>query len=278
MTIIIQRPVIAGVDGSPAALGALRWAADAAVRLGRPLRITHVLGVPGPAEEITDEQGLVLDAAVEARHRYPGLHVTTSTWSGQPVQVLREQSKYAELVVVGWHGHGGFHALLVGSVGGHLAGHAYCPVLVVHHAERWAGPETALPTRQPVVVGADGSPGGQQALELAFREASVRGVPLVAVRAWQQPASRLARRADPDRVAAELAADLDRLADKDPAVELRPRVVQGAPAQVLLDESRDALMIVLGASGHGGLAGLRIGSVSQHVLEHADTPVLVARH
>ncbi|WP_327002196.1 universal stress protein [Dactylosporangium sp. NBC_01737] len=274
----IHRPVIVGVDGSPAAFGAVRWAADAAVRLGRPLRITHVLGVPGPAEEITDEQGLVLDAAVEARHWYPGLHVTTSTWYGHPVSVLREQSRHAELVVVGSRGHGGFHALLVGSVGVHLAGYAHCPVLVVHHAERWAGPESPLPSHQPIVVGADGSAGGQQALEVAFREASARRVPLVAVRAWQQPVSRLARRVDPDRVAADLAADLERLRAKDPAVELRSRVVQGAPVPVLLAESRDALMIVLGARGHGGFAGLRIGAVSQHVLEHADTAVLVTRY
>ena len=273
----IQRPVIVGVDESPAALGAVRWAADAAVRFGRPLRITHVLGVPGPAEEITDEQALVLDAAAEARHWYPGLHVTTSTWYGHPAQVLREQSRHAELVVVGSRGHGGFHALLVGSVGVHLAGYAHCPVLVVHHAERWAGPETQLPSHQPVVVGADGSVGGQYALEMAFREASARGVPLVAVRAWQQPVSRLARRIDPGKVAAELAADLERLQAKDPAVELRPRVVEGAPVPVLLHEATDALMVVLGARGHGGFADLRLGAVTQHVLEHADIPVLVTR-
>jgi nucleotide-binding universal stress UspA family protein len=204
--------------------------------------------------------------------------VTTSTWYGHPVSVLREQSRHAELVVVGSRGHGGFHALLVGSVGVHLAGYAHCPVLVVHHAERWAGPETPLPSHQPIVVGADGSAGGQQALEVAFREASARRVPLVAVRAWQQPVSRLARRVDPDRVAADLAADLERLRAKDPTVELRSRVVQGAPVPVLLAESRDALMIVLGARGHGGFAGLRIGAVSQHVLEHADTAVLVTRY
>jgi nucleotide-binding universal stress UspA family protein len=273
---VIHRPVIVGVDGSPSAFGAVRWAADAAVRLGRTLRVTHALGVTGPPGETLDEQALVLDAAVEARHWYPGLHVTTSTWYGQPVQVLREQSRHAELVVVGSRGHGGFHALLVGSTGVHLAGYAHCPVLVVHHAERWTGPESSLPAHQPIVAGADGTTGGQQALELAFREASARKVPLVAVRAWHQPVGRLTRRTDPDRVAADLAADLERLSAKDPAVELRPRVVQGAPAAVLLDAARDAMMVVLGARGHGGLAGLRIGTVSQHVLEHADAPVLIA--
>ncbi|MDG6105871.1 universal stress protein [Dactylosporangium aurantiacum] len=274
---IIHRPVIVGVDGSPAAFGAVRWAADIAVRMGRPLRIMHALGVPGPYEEITDEHGLALDAATEARHWFPGLHVTTSTWYGEPVRVLREQSRHAELVVVGSRGHGGFHALLVGSVGVHLAGYSHCPVLVVHHAERWAGPEAVLPSDRPVVAGADGSPGGQQALELAFREASARKVPLVAVRAWQEPASRLARRVNPDRLAADLAADLGQLQAKDPAVRLEPRVVHGPPVQVLLDAARDALMVVLGARGHGGFAGLRIGGVTQHVLEHAETPVLVAR-
>lgn len=275
---INHRPVIVGVDGSPAAFGAVRWGADIAARMGRPLRIMHALGVPGPFEETTDEQGLVLDAAAEARLWYPALHVTTSTWHGQPAQVLREQSRHAELIVVGSRGHGGFHALLVGSVGTQLAGHSYCPVLVVHHAERWAGPEAVLPSDRPVVVGADGSAGGRQALELAFREASARKVPLVAVRAWQEPSGRLARRTDPDRLAADLAADLEPLRAKDPALRLEPRVVHGPPVPALLDAARDALMVVLGARGHGGFAGLGIGGVTQHVLGHADTPVLIARY
>ncbi|MEV4138838.1 universal stress protein [Dactylosporangium sp. NPDC049742] len=275
---IIQRPVIVGVDGSPAAFGAVRWAADEAVRLRLPLRITHALGVPGPPEEITDEQGLVLNAAVEARQWFPSLHVTTSTWYGQPAHTLREQSRHAELVVVGSRGHGGFHSLLVGSVGVQLAGYAYCPVLVVHHAERWSGPEAQLPSHGPVVVGTDGSADGLLALETAFGEASARRVPLVAVRVWQPPASRLARRPDPDKLAAELDADLERLRAKDPAVEAEARVRQGVPVPVLLDEARDALMIVLGARGHGGFTGLHLGAVAQHVLEHADSPVLIARH
>ncbi|MET7423677.1 universal stress protein [Dactylosporangium sp. NPDC005555] len=275
---IIERPVIVGVDGSPAALGAVRWAADEAVRLRRPLRVTHALGVPGPSEEITDEQGLVLNAAVEARHWYPGLRVTTSTWYGRPAHVLREQSRHAELVVVGSRGHGGLHSLFVGSVGMHLARHAQCPVLVVHHAERWAGPESQLPSGPPVVVGADGSAGALTVMEAAFGEASARRVPLVAVRVWQPPSSRLVRRTDPDNLAAELDADLERLRAKDPAVEVEIRVRQGATVPVLLYEARDALMIVLGAHGLSGLTGMRLGAVTQHVLEHADTPVLVVRH
>src|SRR5690348_675490 len=97
-----RRPVIVGVDGSPAGFGAVRWAADEAVRHGQPLRITHALGVSGPLEEATDEHEIALHAAAEARNWQPGLHdVTTSTWHGSPARMLVEQSRHATLVVVG---------------------------------------------------------------------------------------------------------------------------------------------------------------------------------
>ncbi|GAA0717209.1 universal stress protein [Dactylosporangium roseum] len=276
-----RQPVIVGVDGSPAGFGAVRWAADEAVRHGRPLRITHALGVPGPFEQAADEHELALHAAIEARGWQPGLHVTTSTWHGSPAHVLVEQSRHASLVVVGSRGIGGFRSLLVGSVGLQTAAHAYCPVLVVHHAERWAGPECPLPRHQPVVVGADGSAASELAVELAFTEAASRGVALTAVRAWEEPAHRWRRPVDLTRQAAAardaLAADLEAWRAKYPTVPVELRAVRGAPAPVLVAEADNALMVVLGPRGKGGFEELRLGSVTQQVLEHAPAPVLVAR-
>ncbi|MEV0567732.1 universal stress protein [Dactylosporangium sp. NPDC050588] len=275
------RPVIVGVDGSPASFGAVRWAVDEAMRHGQLLRVTHVIAVPDAFEPAADEHEVALHAAVEARNWQPGLLVTTFTWRGSPARVLVDQSRSAALVVVGSRGTGGFHSLRIGSVGLQLAAHAGCPVLVVHHAERWAGPEVPLPQHQPIVVGADGSAHAEVGVELAFAEAMSRGVPLIAVRAWQEPAHRWGRATDLTRCATTahdaLAAELAPWRAKYPTVPVELRTVQAAPAAALLDAGRDALMIVLGPRGTGGFDDLRLGSVTQQVLDHASAPVLVAR-
>ncbi|MFF5229570.1 universal stress protein [Dactylosporangium sp. NPDC000521] len=84
-----RRPVIVGVDGSPASFGAVRWAVDEAVRHGQQLRVTHAIAVPDAFEPATDEHEVALHAAVEARNWQPGLHVTTFTWCGSPAATGR---------------------------------------------------------------------------------------------------------------------------------------------------------------------------------------------
>ena len=59
---------------------------------------------------------------------------------------------------------------------------------------------------------------------------------------------------------------------EDPPVLVQPRVKQG-PAKVLIEESADADLLVVGTRGHGGFRGLVLGSVSQHVAAYAHCPV-----
>ncbi|MFF5228586.1 universal stress protein [Dactylosporangium sp. NPDC000521] len=135
----MDRPVVAGVDGSMASLGAVRWAADEAARHGRTLRIVHALTWEGHA----DGQGIVLDAAADARAWQPGISVETVTVGGRPGRVLQEQSRYASLVAIGGRTHDG--GLMDSSVGASLAAYAHCPVLVVNRGELWIPEDAAGP-------------------------------------------------------------------------------------------------------------------------------------
>jgi len=60
-----------------------------------------------------------------------------------------------------------------------------------------------------------------------------------------------------------------------PGVIIRPSVVEGHPADVLVREARGADLLVVGSRGHGGFAGVLLGSVSQHCVHHAPCSVLV---
>nr|BFE57222.1 universal stress protein [Dactylosporangium thailandense] len=252
-------PIVVGVDGSAAALGAVRWAADEAARQQRTLRIVHAMSWHGSAEG----QGLVLDAATEAKGWQPGIAVETMTLGGSPAWILRQQSRTAALVVIGGRVHDG--SVLDASVSAHLASFAHCPVLVVNNGWRWADPTTALPAHAPVVVGVDGSPSSQRALAFGYGEAASRHVPLLAVHAG---------RARPHEV---VAAGLEPWLYRHPEVETHFDSRDTGVLETLTEAARNALMLVVGAHRVGWYEQPRPNPVTQLVVHHAASPVLVTR-
>jgi nucleotide-binding universal stress UspA family protein len=133
-----------------------------------------------------------------------------------------------------------------------------------------------------IVAGYDGSPGSEQALSWAAREARARGVALTVCHAWglgyqASPAAgaavELARQAG-EQV---LAGGLRRARAVMGAGEVRPLLAGGHAAAVLCEHSGGAEMVVVGSRGRGGLAGLLLGSVSAQVAGHARGRVVVVR-
>jgi nucleotide-binding universal stress UspA family protein len=141
---------------------------------------------------------------------------------------------------------------------------------------------TSHPDRpRRVVVGVDGSAQSRQALRWAANVAAAAGAQLDAIAAWQYPITTWGFGAIPlvwspaQDADKSLTEAVDEVFGAHRPVELRLVVQEGNAAKVLLDESRDALMLVVGSRGHGGFAGLLLGSVSANVAEHATCPVLV---
>ena len=137
-----------------------------------------------------------------------------------------------------------------------------------------------------IVVGVDGSPGSRKALTWATAEAADHLADLVVITAWERtllpplgnPSVPRGNTPDPDQRATEdLLNVIKEELGEDPPVLVQPRVKQGNPAHVLIEESADAELLVVGTRGHGGFAGLVLGSVSQHVAAYAKCTVAVVR-
>jgi nucleotide-binding universal stress UspA family protein len=287
--------IVVGVDGSPQADTAVRWAATRAQHTGARLRLLHtqVVPVPAPAMPLAAPAPYTADpqdyaaageavltaAATVAHNQASGIDVTTDLRVGGAAPVLIDASAEADLIVVGSRGLGGFAGLLLGSVSAQVSGHARCPVVVVHGQPSAAG---------PVVVGVDGSEPAAKALTFAFGEARRFGTGVIAVHAWSLPlpagpaeAAAAARATGDDPARYRQAARqvlTDAVADcrrQHPDVPVDERLVEHSAAGALLEAAAEPAMIVVGSRGHGGFIGLLLGSTSHSVLHHATCPVAV---
>ncbi len=129
-----------------------------------------------------------------------------------------------------------------------------------------------------VVVGLDGSDASIDALRRGYVVAKALHTTLTAVTVWRYPAAYGSYDTDwsPEDDAHKVQAGaIQAVFAADPPSWFDARVVEGIPAEALINESRGAEMLIVGSRGHGGFAGLLLGSVSSAVAEHAQCPVLV---
>lgn len=131
-----------------------------------------------------------------------------------------------------------------------------------------------------IVVGVDGSRGSKEALRWAVAQARLTGQPVTAIMSWDYPVTYGANWDVPDwdeHCASVLKQSTDEILAGATDVQVTRRVARGHAAEVLLDAASDATLLVIGGRGHGGFRGLRLGSVSQHVVTHSSCPVVVVR-
>lgn len=283
--------ILVGIDGSPESHAAVRWAAEEAVLRGAPVTLMHVIApivVSWPieylevsyaewqednAQHVIEQAQKTLDAAigdstppaVRAALRHDGI-----------VTELTDATANATMVVVGSRGLGPIGGTMLGSVSRGLLHHAQCPVIVTK-ADSVKPPECT----SPVLLGIDGSPASEAATAFAFDEASRRGVGLVALHAWSDvgvfPILGMDWHKYEEQGHEVLAERLAGWQEHYPDVHVRRRIVCDGPARWLIDEARQAQLVVVGSRGRGGIASMLLGSVSTAVAESASTPVIVVR-
>ena len=144
-----------------------------------------------------------------------------------------------------------------------------------------------------IVVGVDGSDASGDALRWAAEEARLRSSSLVAVHAWSfvppqpigdpgmlaMPAGDLHGQLDAESEAARISLDnaVAGILGADAGVEVERKLVEGDAGEVLVAESKEAELVVVGSHGRSGFKAAILGSVSRHVVDHAACPVVVVK-
>jgi nucleotide-binding universal stress UspA family protein len=264
-------PVVVGVDGSEAAIGAAEWAVKEAIHQDVPLRLVYVIQIAdGPmrsadassAEEDYAESSLrAARLAVEAT----GLPVKidTAVLDGDADSALIAESSSATLICVGSVGIGRVANMLLGSTAAILAEEAHCPVAIIRRDGQSPPPEAGV-----IAVVVDDQPGNDGVMRWAMEEARVRRARVLALGVWRwalfgDSHERFYRRRD----------DWSR---RYPDVQVEVATTRMSVTRYLEGYIGAVQLVVIGAEDANWVPQL-VGPQGLPIFAHADCSVLIVR-
>ncbi|CUR55147.1 putative universal stress protein A [metagenome] len=280
--------IVVGIDGSASSNQALHWAIAQARLEHRPLTLAY--GVTPHTTWLDQgglDRGMVLDsmrsdgvallekARDTVTEQDAGIEVHLVLRLVDPRVLLLDLAHAANLIVLGSHGRGPIRSLLLGSVGLAVSQHATCPVVVLR-------PHQTGIVRRGVLVGIDDTEGSRTVLEVAYRLASQRSLPLTILHCFWDVRTEVDGPAvvtpGDDSLAPEqlvVAEAVSGMSEKFPDVHVTRTLARGLADNGLVAASRQMDVVVVGSHHRGVLDGLVFGDVSRRVLEHAECVVLV---
>jgi nucleotide-binding universal stress UspA family protein len=247
---IVAGAVIAAVDGSIDSRRGVRWAAEQAYLENRPLVVVHATGRSGAMNRLEDSvstaRRTLREATALVKEAHGDLAVTSLSIAGDPRTVLVEESGTAHLLVLGSRGRGVVKSKLLGSVSADVAKRTKCPLVVTR-------PTPAGAVKDGIVVGADGTAESLPVIEFAFRQASLRRLPLTVIHCvYDSVTAVLGARGpaydhpDADELRILVAESVAGLGPKYPDVHVSTRVDRGTVEECLLAWSRPWNLVVVG--------------------------------
>ncbi|WP_458685588.1 universal stress protein [Nocardia tengchongensis] len=268
-----RQPVIAGIDGSRAAIRAAEWAAAEARFRQVPLRLIAIVpAIDKPAFRAGGSRHRYALEALEAARRavlaqYPDddrVEIALEVRRGQAEHVLVELSRSAALIALGSTGIGFFAHLVLGSTALAVTRDARCPVTLVR-------PDTTA-TGDVLVVVTDWH-SGKPALAAAFRAAHERGADLVVARVWPGRAwSGVEEWGDSPALVSD--AQIGHCRRDFPDVRFRPVTVVGDVVSAVERLSATAQLVVV-THDVDAIAPARLGRATQDLVCHSSGSVLV---
>jgi nucleotide-binding universal stress UspA family protein len=264
--------LVVGVDGSDESRRALRWAAPIASATGAGIELVQAWtgGDPVRADETADRvRGELAQVAAEVLgSEATNLDLTYSAPSGSAAGAILERVTPDSGLVLGSRGRGGFAGLLLGSVSRACIEHAPCPVMIVRH-------EPAPLSGASIVVGHDGSPSADHALEWAVGLAQPLGAKVIAAYIWRASSSEVRPRLH-ERLTTEATRSIEEWAGQGGS-EVQPVEVEGEPRMELVKvaERLAAGLVVVGRRGTGEVRALRMGSVASYLVTSSPLPIAV---
>lgn len=283
-------PLIVGVDGSPEAREALRWASRLAAGRGREVVAVHALGLlaslDGQLVSADNHRAEIRDLVERewcAGLRPDGAGVRAVVCDGEPVDVLVETAAdaAAAMLIVGSRGAGAAAALTLGSTSLHLVQESPVPVLVVPDPEQ-AARHLAL---RRIVVAVDGTPACRPAIDIACDLAAQFEARVELVRAVDEapavpPGPATALRSTGERAAPAQArrdAEIYCQQVRDHGVPVHLTVERGAPDEVVrrVAARLDADLVVAATHRAGLLSEDLLDSVSRRIVHVVHRPTLV---
>lgn len=272
--------IVVAVDLAGSANDAVEWAAAEAAERGLGLRIVHVLPAPRAfdpggleawehlAATTTAADQVLREAADRSRGVAPEVSLSTAVLHGPPGWALEQVAHGAPLLVLGSRGRSASQRFLCGSVSGHLAARAPCPVVVVRHQEH---PVAGAPV---VVCGLVPGAAGLVAAGFAFQAAWQRRVPLRLVHVDPQA---VAAAPDPT-IDPALARAIERWRQSFSGIRVTTSTPAGDPAAILLAASAGSALLVLASAGSRRRGARHLTSIGQRLLPKACCPVAVVGH
>lgn len=289
--------IVVGYDGSPGSLDAMKFAyaaarsrsADVEIvtcwKFERPMFFSSMGSLVPPGPDLRDAaEATLAEGVARAQAAAPDLRINGALVTSAAAEGLIDRSATAQMLVIGSRGLGGFAGLVLGSTSIKVATFASCPVVVVRPRRPVDG---YGPDEGRVVVGVDGSPVSESALEFAFEHASWHRLGLTAVISVNVPFSSPpgpwrpvpleAMIADREGASALLGQTMAAWQERFPDVDVRMQIAVGPAAGALVEASAGADLLVVGSRGLGGFRSMLLGSVSHAVLHHAYGPVAAVR-